>query len=114
MHCCLFERHDELERQLKHQHDLLMIMGKGIIHMSASLDRLTTELSDTKAAVASIIDLVKSLQSATPPDESAAIDALSNEVVGMRADILAAINPPAPTPPVISADDTAAAVGQNS
>lgn len=113
----LIERHDELERKLAKQDELLRLMEKGIAHMSAALDRLTQEVADTKSAAASIVTLVTQLQAqiaaGTGTDDSDALNKLSDDLEAAKQAILAALAGPS-TQPLTEANDGVAAVGQNS
>jgi predicted nucleic acid-binding Zn-ribbon protein len=95
--------HDEINRKLEHHHELLHQIKEGIITMSAELDRLTTEVAETKSAVASVLTLVAGLaqqirDNATDP---AALNALADDLDASQKDIADAItaNTPAEEPP---------------
>lgn len=69
--------------------------------MSAQLDRLTAEVSETRAAAASIITLVHGLaeQIRELKEDPAALEALANELDAAQSEIAAAVTANTPTEP---------------
>jgi septal ring factor EnvC (AmiA/AmiB activator) len=105
--------HEELIKRLDHQHEHLLEIKQAqeaqakllartfrkVGKMSAELDRLTTEVAETKTAVASVLALVEGLaqqirDNATDP---VALNKLADDLDAAQQDIAAAVT--ANTPP---------------
>lgn len=95
-----WKRHEKLKQILEHHHELLHDIKEGNITMSAELDRLTTEVAETKTAVASVLALVEGLaqqirDNATDP---VALNKLADDLDAAQQDIAAAVTANTPTP----------------
>lgn len=83
---------------------ILLIIYKGQDNMSDALDRLTTEVAETRSAVDSAVTLISGLaeQIRDLKDDPAALEALADDLDAQQADIAAAVaansEPPAEPP----------------
>lgn len=93
--------HDELKRMLEHQHELLHRILERVIPMSAALDRLTSEVSETSTAIDSVLALVEGLaqQIRDAADDPVKLNALADELDAKQQAIAAAVAANTPTPP---------------
>jgi len=92
--------HDELAQMLRHQEWLLHRILERITTMSAELDRLTTEVGETRTVVDSAVLLLGQLAdliraNATDP---AALNALADDLDRQQGDLAAAVAANTPTP----------------
>ena len=90
----------ELKRIAERSYRVLHFILRRTIHMSAALDRLTTEVSETSTAVDSVLALVEGLaqqirDAATDP---VALNKLADELDAKQAAIAAAVTANTPTP----------------
>lgn len=93
--------HEDILEELRHQHWLLHKILERSDKMSAELDRLTTEVTETKSSVESVITLVDGLaqQIRDLANDPAALNALADELDAQQARIAAAVTANTPAPP---------------
>jgi uncharacterized protein YoxC len=92
---------DYVREHLGHQHELMHKILERVIHMSAELDRLTAEVSETSTAVDSIIALVEGLaqQIRDNVSDPAALTKLADELDAKQQAIAAAVSANTPQQP---------------
>ena len=93
--------HEELNQKLEHLHELMHQIKERLITMSAALDRLTQEVSETKDAVASVLALVQGLadQIRNNSDDPAALEKLADDLDAAQQEIAAAVAANTPAQP---------------
>lgn len=91
----------ELKRLMERSHRVLHFILRRTIHMSAALDRLTSEVSETSTAVDSVLALVEGLaqQIRDAAEDPVKLNALADELDAKQAAIAAAVTANTPTPP---------------
>lgn len=85
--------HRELKRMVERSHRVLHFILRRTIHMSAALDRLTTEVSETSTAVDSVLALVEGLaqQIRDAAEDPVKLNALADELDAKQQAIAAAV-----------------------
>jgi chromosome segregation ATPase len=93
--------HEELNQKLEHLHELMHQIKERLIVMSAALDRLTQEVSETKDAVASVLALVQGLadQIRDNAEDPAALNKLADDLDAAQQEIAAAVAANTPAQP---------------